>query len=91
MFTLIFYLFFYLQRLTLYGTISVNGEPGKHGNYRAGGGSGGTIKVNASTLVGRGSFTSNGGSASTGTYNGVVIGKLLCLSKYSFSRTFYVH
>lgn len=63
-----------LQKFTHYGTISVDGDDGSSGNSVSGGGSGGTITVTAEDLVGRGSFTSHGGSGSAGTYSTTYIG-----------------
>lgn len=44
-------------------------------NYRSGGGSGGTIKIQAASLVGRGSIYSHGGDGQTLTLNSVQVGK----------------
>jgi hypothetical protein len=45
------------------------------GGYKSGGGSGGTVKLTTSSLVGRGKITSHGGVGVYGTYSSTTIGK----------------
>lgn len=54
--------------LTLNGNISANGNNASKAN--AGGGSGGSIWLNAQSLAGSGSFTANGGSGASGRGGG---------------------
>lgn len=63
--------------MTVDGTIVVNGESGVHGNYRSGGGSGGTVQVYAHSFVGRGNLESNGGNGYGGTFYDIDIGLYL--------------
>jgi len=69
---LIFQILF--QKLTNYGTISVDGEAGTV-NYRSGGGSGGTLKITAASFVGRGTVSSYGGGATTQYISPAQVGK----------------
>ena len=55
-----------LQKFTLEGTVSVDGESGTS-VHNSGGGSGGLLYVNASSLFGRGSLTSHGGNGLSGS------------------------
>lgn len=63
-----------LQTLTNHGVITVDGEDGIS-DYRSGGGSGGTIRIQAASLVGRGTITSHGGEGQTLSLNSVQVGK----------------
>lgn len=47
----------------------MNGESGTS-SFNSGGGSGGLLYVNASSLIGRGSLTSNGGDGLSGSIGG---------------------
>ncbi len=53
--------------LTVNGSITADGDPGP---YPAGGGSGGSICINAGTLAGAGLLSANGGAASTSSGGG---------------------
>ena len=64
------------QRFTLEGIVSVDGESGTS-TFNSGGGSGGLLLVNASSLFGRGSLTSHGGNGLSGSINGQSYGRSL--------------
>ena len=55
--------------------MSVDGETGSI-TFNSGGGSGGLLYVNASSLFGRGSLTSHGGNGLSGSSSGQSYGKL---------------
>ena len=56
-----------LQLFTLDGTVSVDGESGS-GTVNSGGGSGGLLLINSSSLFGRGCLTSHGGNGMSGSF-----------------------
>ena len=64
-----------LQLFTLEGTVSVDGESGSS-TVNSGGGSGGLLLVNTSSLFGRGSLTSHGGNGMSGSSGGQSYGRL---------------
>ena len=55
-----------LQLFILDGTVSVDGESGSR-TVNSGGGSGGLLLINSSSLFGRGSLTSHGGDGMSGS------------------------
>ena len=66
--------FHVVQKFTVDGIVSVNGESGtSHSN--SGGGSGGLLFVKTSSLLGQGSLTSHGGNGMSGKVNNKDYGK----------------